>query len=139
MNHIRTISISMLILSVLAATAFAAGRLPWTTGSANVATEIQNLKALAPDKGASGCVTQTITKGAIQGQFSSVDGYSGYSAEVVDSAGAAVNVKWLLDGTQVHVGSTYEFTNHRGNTYSRAVQTVYSGASRSLTSCTRRQ
>ncbi len=103
------------------------------------AVPIQNLKALAPAKGKSGCVTQAITKGTIQGQYSSVSGYLGYSGEVVTSAGAAEPVKWELDGTQVATGAAFEFTNPQGNTYSRAVQRVYSASSRSLTSCTRRQ
>lgn len=134
-----TCFIAMVILIALGATAFAAGRFPWTAGSATVAKEITNLTALAPEKGQSGCNTQTITKGLIQGKYSSVGGYTGYSAEVVTAAGAAEPVKWELDGVQMATGNKFEFTNNRGTTYSRAVQRVYSAVGRALTSCTRRQ
>lgn len=103
------------------------------------AVPIQNLKALAPAKGKSGCVTMTMTKGVF-GTYTSVDGYLGYSAEVVTAAGVAEPVKWELDGAQVASGASFEFTNPQGNTFKRAVQRVYSAATaRALTSCTRRQ
>lgn len=136
----------LIAIAVLAATigiaggAFAAGNFPWTKNKAL----IDNLNGIAPAKDdagvmQSGCNTQTVTKGAIQGKYSSVEGYTGYSAEVVDSAGAAVSVKWELDGTQVKTGSSFEFINSGSNTYKRAVQRVYSAPARALTSCTRRQ
>lgn len=99
---------------------------------------IQNLKGIAPTKGKSGCVTQTITKGTF-GTYTSVDGYQAYSAEVVTAAGVAEPMKWELDGTQVATGSSFEFTNDAGSTYKRAVQRPYSAAGRALTLCVRRQ
>lgn len=100
---------------------------------------IQNLTGIAPTKGQSGCVTQAITKGLIQGRYSSMSGYQAYEGEVVTAAGAAEPVKWEIDGTQVATGPNFKFTNNAGTAYSRAVQRVYSASSRSLTSCTRRQ
>lgn len=128
-----------ILILTLTVGAMASGRYPWTGGSLTVAKEIPNLTALAPEKGKSGCVTMTATKGTF-GVYTSVSGYVGYKAEVVTAAGVAEPVKWELDGTQVATGPSFEFTNSRGNTYSRAVQRIYSAqTARALTSCTRRQ
>jgi hypothetical protein len=127
------------LILATAAMALAAGRYPWTAGALTVAKEVTSKPPVAPEKGQSGCNTQTITKGAIQGKYSSVAGYVSYSADVVTAAGAAEPVKWELDGTQVATGPGFEFVNSRGTEYSRAVQRVYSAVARSLTSCTRRR
>ena len=123
----------MVTIIALAAIAFAGGMPGTKRGDI-----IQNLTGIAPTKGASGCVTQSITKGTF-GTYTTMTGYTGYEAEVVTAAGAAEPVKWELDGTQVAAGSSFKFTNSGTNTYARAVQRVYSAVSRSLTSCTRRQ
>ncbi|MBT0666337.1 hypothetical protein KI809_18675 [Geobacter pelophilus] len=134
----KLLSLTLLFLVVTSVSAFATQKILYDNQS-KPAVPIQNLKALAPAKAASGCNTQAITKGYIQGQHSSVNGYLGYSAEVVTAAGVAEPVKWELDGTQVASGPDFEFTNPQGSTYGKAKQKVYSAASRSLTSCTRRQ
>jgi hypothetical protein len=133
----KSICLSLLTLITLVGIACAADKMLYDNKS-KPAVPIQNLKALAPVKGKSGCVTQTLTKGTF-GTYTSVAGYVGYSAEVVTAAGAAEPVKWELDGAQVATGPSFDFTNSQGSAFSRAVQRVYSASSRSLTSCTRRQ
>ncbi len=139
MKRFYIITAAIAMAAPLGSMAFASGRFPWTTGAPTVAKEVTSKPPVAPEKGQSGCNTQTITKGAIQGKYSSVSGYGFYSGEVVTATGAAEPVKWELDGTQVATGPAFEFVNSRGAEYSRAVQRVYSAASRSLTSCTRRR
>jgi len=135
MNRFNFSTLILITASVAAmGVAAMAGGLPHTPGN----TIIQNLNGIAPTKGNSGCVTFTGTKGTF-GSYTSVKGFTGYEAEVVTAAGAAEPVQWELDGTQVAVGSSFKFTNNEGNTYSRAVQRVYSAPSRTLKSCTRRQ
>lgn len=125
------------IVLAMTVTALAAGKLPYTAGSSAVATQIQNLTGSAPEKTASGCTTRTMTKGTF-GTYTTI-GYVHFEGEVVTAAGAAEPGKWKLDGTQVAVGPTFQFTNNRGTTYTTAAMDVYSAASRSLTSCRRRQ
>jgi len=130
----------MVAILILAAVSivFASGRFPWTSGSSTVAKEINNLNGIAPEKGKSGCVNLTATKGTF-GTYTSVAGYTGYEANVVTAAGAAEPVIWELDGVPVKAGPEFAFTNSRGTAYSRAVQRIYSAASRTLKSCVRRQ
>jgi hypothetical protein len=134
----KLICLTLIATLVLSGVVYAERKILYDNTS-KPAVPIQNLKALAPTKGKSGCVTKTMTKGTFD-TYTSVDGYLGYSAEVVTAAGAAEPVKWELDGTQVATGASFEFTNPQGNTFKRAVQRVYSAqTARALTSCTRRQ
>lgn len=128
---------TLTLICLMAVTAFAAGRLPYTAGSSAVALPIQNLTGSAPDKAASGCTTKDITKGTF-GTYTTA-GFVAFEGEVVTAAGAAEPVKWKLDGTQVAVGSSFKMINHRGTTYTTAAMDVYSSTSRSLTGCRRKQ
>ena len=101
------------------------------------AVPIQNLGALAPTKGKLRCDTTALTKASFKGY--STAGYLGNTIQVVDAAGAPVNVKWSLDGVQTWIGSIFTFTNAGGTTYTKAAFQPYSATSRSLTSCTVRQ
>ncbi len=127
--------IGILLVAMLAVSAFASGNLPWNTGKP--AVQVQNLKAIAPTAGKSRCDTVTGTK-AIQRSYSSA-GYLGVEASVVDSVGSPVSVKWEEDGKQVWTGSTFSSTNSQGKTFSTVTYKAYSGASRTLGSCVRRQ
>lgn len=127
------ILIAFCIMAMFTA-AMAAGNYPWTKNK----TLVPNVTGSSPVAGQSGCTTLAITKGAIQGRYSSMDGYVAYEGEVVTAAGAAEPVTWELDGTPVKVGPTAGFTNSGSNTYKRAVARVYSTASRTLKSCVRR-
>lgn len=132
----KIIALTLGILIAMAAIAIAAPKL--TYDGSRPPVPIQNVTGMAPAKGKSGCVTQAITKGTF-GTYTSMSGYLQYEGEVVTAAGAAEPVKWKLDGTQVSAGPSFKMTNEGASTYSRAVQEVYSGASRSLTSCVRRR
>lgn len=127
--------IGILLVAMLAISAFAAGNLPWNTGKP--AVQVQNIKAIAPTAGKSRCDTATGTK-AIQKSYSS-SGYLTLEAQAVDSSGSPVVVKWEEDGKQVWTGSTFASTNSQGNTFSTVTYKAYSGASRTLGSCVRRQ
>jgi hypothetical protein len=101
------------------------------------AVAIQNLGALAPVKEKLRCDTTAMTKSPFKGYTTA--GFLGHELQVVDAAGAPVNVKWTLDGVLAWIGSTFSFTNPAGTTYSKAAFQPYSATSRSLTSCTKRQ
>jgi hypothetical protein len=116
--------------------AFAASKLPYDSSRPPVA--IQNATGMAPTAAASGCVTQTLTKGTF-GTYTGLSGYMQYEAEVVTAAGVAEPVKWQLDGTQVATGSSFKMVNPSGTAYSRAVQQPYSAVGRALTLCVRRR
>lgn len=125
--------VAVMVLAIISM-ALAAGNFPWTKNKQLA----PNVTAIAPEKGQSGCVTQAITKGTF-GTYTSMEGYLSYDAEVTTAAGAAEPVKWELDGTHLASGPSFKFTNTGASTYKRAVQRVYSAASRSLSSCVRRQ
>lgn len=127
------IALSLALVLACAGVVFAGGGLPWTRSK----TLIQNMNGQAPELAKSGCVTTMVTKGTIQGQYSTLTGSVDYEAEVVDSAGAAVPVKWEVDGKQIAYRSSLRLTNSGADTYSKAIQRAPSSASRSLTSCTR--
>lgn len=124
-----------IILSVLiAATAFAAGNLPWNTGKP--AVQIQNLKGIASKAGQSRCDTVTGTS-AVQKTYSSA-GYAGMTATVYDvNTGAPIVVKWYEDGQQVWVGSTYEGVNDQGKAFSSLKYAAF--GNHTTGSCARRQ
>lgn len=139
---------SGIMILVLVSIVLAAGRYPWTAGAPTVAKEIPNVTRISPVKGQSGCVTTQITKGAVQGQYSSMDGYLSHEAEVYTIYSSMATqrprltpavVDWKLDGTPVAVGPTFGFTNSRTNSFKRATQEIYSGVKRTIRSCTRRQ
>lgn len=132
----RLTCLTLILLCSMAIAAIAATKVPYDSSSPHV--PLQNGTGMAPTKGASGCTTKAMTKG-IFGSNTTLTGYMHYEGEVVTAAGAAEPVKWKLDGTQVAVGSTFKMTNENGSTYSRGVQEVYSGASRTLTNCGRRR
>lgn len=132
----KMIVLTLVSLVAMAAAAFAASKLAYD--NSHPAVPIQNVTGMAPTKGASGCVTQAMTKGPF-GNNTTMSGYMQYEGEVVTAAGAAEPVKWKLDGTQVSVGPSFKMTNPGGTTYSRATQEVYSAASRTLTNCGRRR
>ena len=125
-----------MLLCSMAIFAFAGTKLPYD--SSKPAVPIQNATGMAPLKSASGCITQTLTKGAF-GTYTGLSGYMQYEAEVVTAAGAAEPVKWKLDGTQVATGSSFKMVNPSGTAYSRAVQQPYSAVGRALTICVRRR
>jgi len=132
----RIICLTVMLLCSMGVYAIAGTKIPYD--SSRPAVPIQNVTGMAPLKAKSGCITQATTKTPF-GTYTSLSDYMQYEAEVVDSAGAAVSVKWKLDGTQVATGSSFKMVNERGNTYSRAVAQPYSTASRSLTLCGRRR
>lgn len=126
----------MSALILIAGVAFAGNTMVYDNKS-KPAVAIQNLSGLAPTKGKLRCDTTALTKASFKG-YSTV-GHLGHEIQVVDTAGAPVNVKWSLDGVQTWIGSVFKFTNAGGTTYTKATFQPYSAASRSLTSCTLRQ
>lgn len=147
--------IAMLVLVAFAvmglfSIAMAAGNYPWTKNKQLA----PNVTAIAPAKSdagvpQSGCVTTAATKGAIQGKYSSVDGYISYEADVFTLYSSAatqpanpqpVMVMYEVDGVMMAIGHNFRFTNSGSNTYARAVQKAYSSPKkRTFVSCTRRQ
>jgi len=128
-----TIFFAFILTIAIATIVIAAGRQAYDRSRA----PLQNLNSIAPSTGSNRCDTTTKTKGTFKTYTAT--GYIGIEAEVVDSAGAPVNVKWRLDGVQVGVGSKLAITNNGGNTFTNASYDGYSAASRSLNSCIRRQ
>lgn len=145
MNRFKIFSLAILAVLVVTGVAMAAGNYPWTKNKQLA----PNVTAIAPEKGQSGCVTTAATKGAIQGKYSSMDGYVRYDAEVFtiysSSATQPANPKpamvmWEVDGVMMAVGHNISLTNNGSNTYKRAVQRAYSTPKKpTYTSCTRRQ
>lgn len=132
----RLVSFSLLVVFALAATAFAGDKMLYDNKS-KPAVAIQNLNALSPVKSKLRCDTAAYTKAAFNGYTAT--SYLGNEAQVVDSTGAAVRVKWFLDGVLAWIDSTFSFTNHGGTSYSKVHFQPYSATSRSLTSCIKRQ
>ena len=119
--------------------ALAAGNLPWTKNRQLV----PNITSIAPatddTTGATKarCDTVTGTKEVFKSYTTA--GYVRNDFEVVDAAGTPVPVKWLLDGTQVAIGSTFSFANPGGGIYQNVSFKPYSAVPRALTSCRRPQ
>lgn len=152
---LKTRLIAMIVLvafciMALFSVALAAGNYPWTKNKQLA----PNVTAIAPAKtdagvSQSGCVTTATTKGAIQGQFSSVAGFVAYETEVFTIYSSAatqlanpqpVMVMYEVDGVMMAIGHNFRFTNSGSNTYTRAVQKAYSSPKkRTFVSCVRRQ
>lgn len=133
------IALTCQVLAAMFTQAFAAGNLPWTKNRQLV----PNITSISPatddttgvTKGR--CDTVTGTKEIFKTYTTA--GYVRNDFEVVDASGSPVAVKWLLDGTQVAIGSTFSFANPGGAAYQNAAYKPYSTVSRALTSCRRPQ
>lgn len=147
---IAMIVLIVFIILALFSVAMASGNFPWTKNK-QLAPNVTGIAPAKSDSGAiqSGCVTTATTKGAIQGKYSSLDGYVRYDAEAFTIYSSAATqpanpkpamVMWEVDGVMMAIGHTVSLTNSGSNTYKRAVQRTYSGAKKpTYVSCTRRQ
>ena len=132
----KLICLTLLMVVALAGIVYAGNMMIYDNKS-KPPVPIQNLNASAPTKSKLRCDTSSFTKATFSGYTTA--GHLGVESQVVDTAGAPVNVKWLLDGVQAWIGSTFSFTNPAGATYSKVAFQPYSATGRSLTSCTKRQ
>src|SRR6185369_9178264 len=143
----RILSLSVLLVLSMATAAMAGSKMLYDSSSPHV--PIQNVTAIAPAKLKSGCVTTAATKGAIQGQYSSIDGYHAYETDVFTIYSSAATqlanprdamVMYEVDGVMMAIAHTFRMTNSGGSTYKRAVQKVYSSPKkRTFSTCIRRQ
>ena len=151
LNKCLTIMIVVVALCGMATmtTAMAGGNFPWTKNK-QLAPNVTSIAPAKDDAGVlqSGCVSTVLTKGAVQGKYSSVDGYVSHEAEVYTIYSSMATqrprptpavVDWKLDGTPIAVGSSFKVSNSGANTFKRVTQEIYSGVKRTVRSCTRRQ
>jgi len=137
MRNIKIIACTALLVSIFGAGLAAAGDKVLYDSKSKPNVPIQNLNALAPTKAKLRCDTTALTKAPFKGY--STQGHLGNEAQVVDATGAAVRVKWYLDGVLAWIDSVFSFTNPAGTAYTNLSFAPYSAASRNLTSCVKRQ